>query len=604
MKKIIYKLLIISILSSITCISCIMDDESDALGFQAKENVNIEEITPEDTSDDDSYSDLKPGLHKDSIIFENAKDKIRIFKYYFPKSLDISKPISLIFRFHGSTSTNPINDISESHIMNKLANSENIIMVFPLGTIQDGTSTYNWNSDENLDFFDAMIEYFKASKNPIIDTDRIYACGQSSGAIFSYHLAMKRSEILAAIVPISGQYKIVDEDFEKPTRTVAIRGINGIDDDIVNYPSSVNNISIWAERVGEYTQLPTSENVIEIEDNYNTVNKIEYVAEVKYWKGGSNDIEFFGIRNEGHGVNWGVMLPYLWDFMKSHTLNDGTGAYILLPSQTVRMKFGTTKSINYSISINTNFAVKSYPKGWDVVIEEDLVKITAPEQGIGEASGDIIFSLTKDGIESEKILSVEGKETDGYSVGQFIESNDNYKDKLGIVYWVDPDNKYKAKVFTCNYGNNGMYTYYKTGDGVFKWIDKDTGLDIGCTSVSNGKSNTNKILEAYPSQLYYAHAAKHCSKYRPGFEAYLPSINELAELLDKELVNKLNPILIANKLDPIATDKLYWSSTEVKVEGRDVQVFCRSVEGDKDVIANYDETDIHTRGIMKVGDWE
>jgi len=607
MKKTIYKLLVIAIILSISFISCTMDDESDALGFQDKKLVNVEEITSEDSSEDKVTTDLKPGIHKDTITFENAKDKIRIFKYYFPKSLDISKPISLVFDFHGSTETSPIDGISEGNFLNRLANNENIIMVYPLGTIQDGTNTYNWTSDENLLFFDAMINYFKASKNPIIDTDRIYACGQSSGAIFSYELAMKRSEILAAVVPISGQYKIPKEDFIKPTRTVAIRGINGINDKTVNYTAAVENISIWAEKVGDYTQKPTSENIIEIEDNYNTIHKKDYVAEVKYWRGASNDIQFFGIRNEGHGVAWGVMLPYLWDFMKSHTLKDGSCCFMMLPSIPVKMKFETTKSIKYSISTNTNCTLKSCPEGWNVIIEENSIKLTAPEQNVGEASGDVIFALTKDGIESEKTLSVEGRETDGYKIGQFIMSKDKYKDPLTIVYWVDPENKYNAKAVTCSYGkgNYETYSYYKSGDGELKWIytdtDLDTGLDIGCTSISNGKSNTDKILEAFPNR---SHTAIHCSKYRPHFKAYIPAINELTELLDLKIINKLNSILAEKNLDPIATDKLYWSSTEVKVEGRGLQIFCRSAEGGKDVILNYDATDVHTRGIMKVGDWE
>lgn len=384
MKKHIYHILGFLIIISLSFSSCVMDEDSAATGFQKKENVKVEDFEKEDVIGDDDSTDLKPGINRDTIIMEGAENENRIFKYYFPKSLDVSKPVSLVFYFHGSSDQNPIDNVSESHFMNRLANSENIIMVFPLGTIQEGTSTYNWTHDENLAFFDAMIEYFKQSENPMIDQNRVYACGQSSGAIFSFHLAMNRSEILAAVVPISGQYKIVESEFVKPTRTVAIRAINGMLDDKVIYWSAEENISVWANKVGEYSQTPIFENVMEIEDNYNTVNKKEYVAEVKYWKGGTNDIEFWGIRDEGHGVDWGVMRPFLWDFMKSHTLNDGKGAYMMLPNYTVKMKFGTTTNVGFTISSNTTCSVQSTPEGWDVEITNGNIAITAPAKDAGD----------------------------------------------------------------------------------------------------------------------------------------------------------------------------------------------------------------------------
>ena len=56
----------------------------------------------------------------------------RQFKYYMPVSTDASKPISLLFEFHGSYEfeageevPNPISGISETHVLNQKAIKEN-----------------------------------------------------------------------------------------------------------------------------------------------------------------------------------------------------------------------------------------------------------------------------------------------------------------------------------------------------------------------------------------------------------------------------------------------------------------------------------------------
>ncbi|WP_439183869.1 alpha/beta hydrolase family esterase [Carboxylicivirga taeanensis] len=580
MKKI-KNLLYILLVCSLFAVSC-SDDESNGFAAQLKEIVEVEEIEKEQGSGNETGLDLSPGIHKDTITLENVTYPERIFKYYFPKSLDLTKPISLLFRFHGSTESNPIDGISESHYMNQLANKENIIVVFPLGSIQEGTNTINWTADENVLFFDAMVEYFK-SKKPAIDPNRIYACGQSSGAIFSYRLAMERSEVVAAIAPVAGQYAIRGEDFVQPSRVVPIRAFNGMLDDIVLYSAVENNIAVWAEQVGGYWQEATGVKTEIIDD---------YMVDVTFWANGSNDIQLYGIKGEGHGVNWSKVMPYMWEFLEAHTLDGSSSSYITLAETPVRVMFGTTRVVEYKLSPNTSMALKSYPQGWLVSMEPGLIQFTAPAQGVGETSGDVVLTLTNADGTADKIISVEGKETDGYNIGDFIVSNDRWRDPWGVVYWVDKYDRYKAKIISAA-GN----------DAGTPWADRDTGEEIGATSVSDGQANSDIIRSVYNLDASQCAAEKCYSyQYRAGF--YLPAINELAEALQPEVVEKVNLTLEARGYIPISTSALYWSSTESRRGEDGLNVICRSVDGGKDVITGYNNTEVRTRGIKKLGNWD
>ncbi len=578
MKIINYLPAILLILFSFS-ISC-SDDESSDFVAQKKEVVNIENVEDEEDHENETGLDLSPGIHKDTITIENADHSQRVFKYYFPKSLDLNQPISLLFRFHGSTESNPIDGINESHYMNQLANKENIITVFPLGLIQEGTNTINWTADENLLFFDAMLKYFK-EKKPTIDSNRIYACGQSSGAIFSYRLAMERSHVVAAIAPVAGQYAIGQNHFVKPSRVVPIRAFNGMLDDIVMYDATRNNMGVWAEQVGGYWQKPTGIKAETIDD---------YSIEVEFWANGSTNIQLYGIKGEGHGVDWVKIMPHMWEFLEAHTLDGEATSYMSLSEFPIKVMFGTSRNVAYKLSDNTICTLKSKPAGWVVSINENQIQFTAPAENQGEASGSVVISLSNTDGTSNKSIFVEGKENDGYAVGDIYVNK--WKEKEGIVFWVDENDRYKAKMVSILGLDTGI-----------PWADHDTGEEIGATSVHNGQSNSDIIRSVYGlSKTKCAAEFVYQYNYRAGF--YLPAIDELAELLQSSVVEKLNERIEENGLQPISTTDLYWSSTESRRGEDGLHVICRSVEGGKDVIANYHHTGVRTRGIKKLGNWD
>lgn len=223
----------------------------------------------------------------------DGKETERKFKYFLPANIDAKKPISLIFEFHGSYPKNedPMSDVSPSSTISRLASQENCIAVFPAGVETSGT--INWiESEKHLPFVDSMMAYFKKA-TPAIDINRVYTTGHSSGSIFSFELALKRSEVFAAAVPVSGQRALKNDSYQKPLQVVPIRAFNGVKDDAVRYDAASRNIDVWTEKIAGYK---ASDAIVSEEKSIPGYKKYT----IKKWSGGSADIEFLSIMDEGH----------------------------------------------------------------------------------------------------------------------------------------------------------------------------------------------------------------------------------------------------------------------------------------------------------------
>jgi poly(3-hydroxybutyrate) depolymerase len=288
--------------------SCMKD--TSAYLPQSKKEVNVDQFNPDNTTPDIPAGSLSPGIHQVRInVTYNGTQSERRFKYFMPVSIDKSKQISLIFNFHGSynTGVDPLEGVSMSNPISQLAIKENCIIVFPAG--EDTGSAVNWqNTDYHLPFVDSMVTFFR-KHTPVADENRIYTCGHSSGAIFSFALAFNRSDIFAAAVPVSGQMKLTTT--QTPLRAVPIRAFNGKDDNTVLHSAALENINIWASTVGGYFASDAIKSDTLSIDNYK-----KYLTTV--WRGGNADIEFFTIVGEGHGVNWYYIMPLMWNFMNTH----------------------------------------------------------------------------------------------------------------------------------------------------------------------------------------------------------------------------------------------------------------------------------------------
>ena len=123
----------------------------------------------------------------------------RNYIVYIPASYNGSVNYPLLFSFHGGSDDGQamigLND------MRPIADTANFIAIYPSGS--DGAwmhkvpTTYN-----DIYFVDAIIDTLNLEFN--VDNDRIYACGYSEGGIFSYELACRLSNRIAAVASVSG----------------------------------------------------------------------------------------------------------------------------------------------------------------------------------------------------------------------------------------------------------------------------------------------------------------------------------------------------------------------------------------------------------------
>lgn len=500
---------------------------------QNKENVNVDSFDKGGGSTGNPAGALLPGINQVKLMVTyNGIATERRFKYFMPVSIDRTQPISLIFNFHGSynAGADPIERITLGDPLNQLAIKENCIIVFPAG--EDTGAAVNWQNNEyHFPFVDSMLAYFK-NHTPVPDVNRIYTCGHSSGAIFSFALAYYRSDVFAAAVPVSGQMKLSLS--QAPPRAVPIRAFNGKDDATVVYSAALDNIKAWASTIGGYfaSDAVTS-------DTLNIDNYKQYLT--TDWNGGKTDIEFYTIVAEGHSISWYYILPLMWDFMKNHPKNMPSNS-IFLSSELKRidaMEGQTTTSL-IKATDGASVSLVSAPSDWVVSLVNNVLSVKAPNDFFAATTinrkGEIQVKATFNGNSKTIVIPYTLKAPKTYfEIGDI--AYDNAYKPTGIVFWVNPSNIKEAKIIALE------HVLKKFGP---------VGAAFFTPSFTDGYGNTlalvNRVksmglsLDASNSAFMYAYEYKATPGNTIGW--YLPAVDEL-KLLDENL-NVVNAALTAN----------------------------------------------------------
>lgn len=520
------------------CGAC-MEDESE-YKVQEKEDVTVEGNQPDGSGGANDSLSLKPGLNKVFLSLPGERTEIRAFKYYFPMSLKVDKPISLVFDFHGSYTfeegtevPDPLMGLSTSNILCRIADTANIIVVFPAGTVPvfngKPANSVNWQvHEEHLPFFDAMVEFFKG-RTPQVDINRIYSCGQSSGAIFSFGLAMERSGVVAAVAPVSGQYAL-GADFVKPERVVPIRAFNGVNDDIVNYNAAVGNITTWAEKVADYYAGASTTKAL-------TIN--EYKINTKQWNGGSGDIELYGIDGEGHGVDWTKIGVTMWEFMRAHPLNATPELSLAMEKNNLVVEKGQALRVAYRLTPGASMDITA-PAGWVVTRESDSIRVEAPQVNNVDAvtTGKVTFKISNT-AGKERSYSLDVKAIVTYKLGDiYYTYSTSGASPVGVVYELSDDKQ------------TGKMVAFE--DWTLAW---GTDTLLSGLTMNDGSVNTKKIGEQLPLLTVDGCAAKKCAAAGTGW--YLPSRDELEKL--NEVLDVLQTGLGGKMLQD---GKHYWTSSQ------------------------------------------
>lgn len=563
MKKYRNLLLLIPFLVLFSC----MEDESE-YSSQEKENVQVDQVTVDTTDTDEELPEgqLVPGLHLVKLKVLQGQDSVeRQFKYYMPVSTDASKPISLLFEFHGSYEfeageevPNPISGISETHVLNQKAIKENYIICYPAGWPefqQDSSGAVNWageNYTRSLPFIDAMLKYFTQDNEPQVDPNRIYSTGQSSGAILSFSLALHRPEQFAAITPRAGQSASTDPF---PSRAVPVRVFAGEKDQTVVHSAVITNMTKWAEEIGGYFAADMQMDSTVFED-YADVT-------IRYWHGGKADYEIYSLAGIDHNISVSSCADAMFEFQKNHTLdNAATPLFITTSIKEINAQCGETISFKISYTEGATLGMTNTPKGWDVQLQGNEVILKAPADYFGDIDrkGNITFTVTQGTqapVSCEVSYNLNSPKT-YFEVGD-IYYNENF-DPIGVVVWVNQSNIREAKIISPKKpGQWGSIWYCGNGEGL--------GLDFHTPDRKNGYQNTQDMLvrnntfaEPYTADnAAFVWASEYSVAGEKGW--YLPAIEELAAANSNlTLINEALTSIGGQALD----GNVYSSTTQVE----------------------------------------
>ena len=263
----------------------------------------------------------------------------REYIIYVPSIYDGSEAYPLMFNFHGGGGTS--NDFININDMRSVADTAGFIAVYPQAAVDPNDGSNAWlhkapTSHDDVFFIEAIIDTL--SNDFFIDNDRVYACGYSEGGIFSYELACRLNNRIAAISSVSGSM-LVDSFRDSyynlgfcspvhPTAILLIPGTNDFSphstyiglqpyymsaDEITTYWSNYNNTDINPS----ISQLP----------NINTSDGS--TVEHRVWENGDNCLRVEELKVNGGEHDWpgtfGNMdidaTSEIWDFASQFNIN-------------------------------------------------------------------------------------------------------------------------------------------------------------------------------------------------------------------------------------------------------------------------------------------
>ena len=251
----------------------------------------------------------------------------REYLLHIPENYDPNNSHPIVFNFHGYGGT--ATDHMYSADLRSIADTAGFILVYPQGLLLDGSP--HWNIAENggdnksnsddFGFVTSLINELQLEYN--VDTNRIYACGYSNGAGFSFSVACHLDQF-AAMASISGlmsDWALVNCDPPKP---VGVMIIHGTSDDSRPY-SGINDYLLSVdEEIQFWTDFNDTDSIPQI-NNFNDGNSIEHF---KYDNGtNGSSVELYKINNGYHvwfdflhnGKNINQLI---WNFFSKHSLGE------------------------------------------------------------------------------------------------------------------------------------------------------------------------------------------------------------------------------------------------------------------------------------------
>ncbi len=153
--------------------------------------------------------------------------------------------------------------------MDKVSDRYGFIVVYPAGTgklFNDRLLVWNdgrtdkhgkpYTADD-VGFVTALLDDLVTFFN--VDPRRVYACGFSNGAQFSYTLANRLSDRIAAIAAVAG-HRTVDQYFPPPPRPISVMQFSGLEDKLAPYDGGIPPATVGPVAIDfKFTMKPVKE---------------------------------------------------------------------------------------------------------------------------------------------------------------------------------------------------------------------------------------------------------------------------------------------------------------------------------------------------------
>ena len=240
----------------------------------------------------------------------------REYIIYVPENYTGTSSLPLLLSFHGLTSNMEFNFNYTN--FDQLAEDENFIVVHPNGI--SNTWTVSANDDTDINFIVALLNQLEEDYN--IESNRIYSTGMSMGGFFSFSLACRLSDRIAAVASVTGSMYQPAINNCSPVKPMPILQIHGTEDVIVQYSSVAGLLDFWTSH-NNTDDLPIIFNIPDSDTgDGSTVERFEYLN-------GDSDVEVQHLKITGGGHEWpgfqGNMdinaSEEVWNFVKAFDLN-------------------------------------------------------------------------------------------------------------------------------------------------------------------------------------------------------------------------------------------------------------------------------------------
>ena len=190
----------------------------------------------------------RPGTHRFALRHDGVE---REYLVHVPRSVDPSRPLAVVFSFHGGGGNMMLQADDRYHGLVAKSESAGYLAVFPNGySRMPGGRLATWNAGsccgaaaqrgaDDVGFVRAIVRELRSRY--AVGPDRIFANGFSSGAMFAYRLACEMADTFRAIAAVAGTEGVADC---RPGRPVSVLHMHARDDDHVPFDGGAGRASV------------------------------------------------------------------------------------------------------------------------------------------------------------------------------------------------------------------------------------------------------------------------------------------------------------------------------------------------------------------------